>query len=79
MARATITVTNVFQQIGSGPVTITILKQGKGNLLFNETASDSNANEVTALAQDQFSQTEVKNTFVRSAGSGWVILTDGSL
>lgn len=79
MARATVTVTNVFQQIGTGPITITVLTQGKGTLLFNETAVDSNANVETAVATDQFSQTEIKNTFVRSAGSGWEILVDGSL
>jgi len=79
MARSTITVTNSFQQIATGAVTITIKKQGKGILLFNETASDVNANEATGAAEDQFTQNEAKATFVRSPGSGWVLLVDGAL
>lgn len=79
MARSTTVITGTFQQIGSGPVTITVLKQGTGSLFFNETASESNANVVTAVAGDQYSQTEIKDTFVKSSGTGWELLTDGSL
>jgi len=79
MARATTAITDIFQQIGSGPVTITVLNQGTGSLFFNETAVESNANVVTGVAGDQYSQTEIKDTYVKSSGEGWVLLTDGSL
>lgn len=81
MARATITVTNVFQQIATGAVTITVLNQGKGSVIFNETASDTNANVVTGVAGDQFAQTEALATFVRTTGPTGVLrlLVDGAL
>lgn len=79
MARATVVITQNFQLVASGVVTMTVVKQGKGTLIFNETSTDSNANTETAVAEDQFLQTEVKDTYVRATGDGWTLLIDGTI
>ena len=79
MSRATITLTNSFQLVSSGVVTITVLTEGNGALVFNETATDSNANFEQASKEDQFIQTEAKDTYVRTTGEGWIILVDGTI
>lgn len=79
MARDTITVTNVFQQIAVGVVAVTVTKEGAGTLIFNEVSSDTNANLSHPKKNEQFRQDETKDTFVRSDGTGWVILVDGVL
>lgn len=79
MALSTVTVTTSYQQIASGTATITVVNQGTGNLLFNETASDTNALISNEMASSQFSQNEVKNTFVRGEGAGWVVRVDGTI
>ena len=81
MARATTIVTDSFQQIASGAALFTIKKKGKGALIFNETATDSNANLEHPQAGGQFTQTEAKATHVRAqqANAGWEIITDGDI
>lgn len=79
MALSTITVTTTYQQIASGTATFTIVEQGKGHLLFNETASDTNAFVSNEEQFSQFTQNEVKNTFVRGESAGWVVRVDGTI
>lgn len=79
MARTTIDVTLDWQKIASGEVVITAIKNGAGSLRFNETASDVDAYVVLPGLNDQFSQTEPKDTYVRATGLGWDILVDGIL
>jgi len=81
MARSTTIITDSFQQIASGAALFTIDKVGKGALILNETASDSNANFTRPEAGGQLAQTEAKATFVRAqeANAGWVVITDGAI
>ena len=69
-----------WQQIASGIATFTVIKRGSGALLFNETASDTDA--FTDSPRDlpwQYNQNETLDTYVRSTGDGWQILVDGVL
>ena len=79
MSRATTVVTQSWQQIASGPVTITVTKHGKGSLLFNETGADSNANVTHPRPNHQFGQDEIRDTYIRTMGSGWEVLVDGTI
>ena len=80
MARGKFTVTNAWVQVAVGAVAITVTKEGRGApLLFNETATDVNANQILPGKGTQAVQNETKTTFVRSDGTGWEILVDGVL
>lgn len=79
MSRATINVTQSWQLISSGAVTITVTKKGAGSLLFNETGTDSNANVTNPSPGDQFGQDEIRDTFVRALGDGYEVLVDGTI
>lgn len=82
MARATTIVTNSFQQIASGSAVITVKTKGRGSLIFNETATESNANFEHPEAGAQFLQNQAgKTLFVKAAqaDAGWVVLTDGDI
>lgn len=81
MAVDTVTVTNVYQQIAVGVVTVTVARKGSGSLFFNETASDTAAFTSNPPKNEQYSQTENKATFVRSDGTGtaWILRLDGVL
>lgn len=62
MARDTITVTQSWQLIATGIVAITVKTDKRGNLSFNETASDADALTFSVLPNNQFIQTEAKPT-----------------
>lgn len=81
MARATTIITDSFQLIASGAALFSIKEKGKGALIFNETATDSNANFEHPEAAQQFLQNETKETYVRAQqpDAGWVIITDGDI
>lgn len=81
MAVSTVTVTDTFQQIGTGAIAITVAKKGTGSLSFNETASDTDALLSSPQRDEQFIQNEAKATFVRAsaANAGWVLHVDGAL
>lgn len=79
MARDTITPTTSWEQIATGQLTITVTKQGTGNLMFNETAADLDANEMHPELGEQIIQTEAKATYVKTLGADWELLVDGAL
>ena len=79
MAVNTVIVTDTYQQIATGAVTLTVQVKGTGSLLINETASDTDALEVNPEVNEQLLQNEAKATFVRSDGDGWVLHLDGTL
>ena len=79
MAKATVEVTQVFQQVASGAAIITIATKGSGSLLFNEVASDDDAYRFSAAKEEQFDQSSSVPTFVRATGDGWVVIVDGVL
>lgn len=79
MAVNTVSVTTNWQQAAAGVVLITVTKRGSGVLLFNRTASDTNAYRFSAAISEQFKQTEAVATHVRATGAGWEILVDGVL
>lgn len=79
MAVSTVTVTDTYQQIATGAVTLTVKVKGAGSLLLNETATDTDAFEVNPDVNEQILQNEAKSTFVRSDGDGWVLHLDGTL
>ncbi len=72
-------VTNAWEQIATGAVTITVDKQGDGTLRLNETATDVDALNSSPLPGEQFIQNEAKATFARSDGNGWELRLDGAL
>lgn len=77
MARQTITVTTDWFQVGTGACILTVNRAGKGALMINESATDTDAFISTGSPGDQFNQNESKPTFVRATGEGWVLLADG--
>lgn len=78
--RATIDVTQVWQQIATGTVAVSVVQVGVGTLYFNQTASDTDQLPITnALINEQFTQNETVPTFVRASGDGWKVLADGVL
>lgn len=79
MAKATVELTQAYQEVAVGAVAITVVKKGSGRLFFNESASDVNANIILPGLIVQFVQNETKSTFVRTDGAGWTILVDGVL
>ena len=79
MAKSTIEITQSYQQIATGPVIITVLRRGKGSLLFNDTPSDVNALTDRASITQQFTEDENRLTFVRATGDGWKVIVDGVL
>jgi len=79
MALNTVTVTQSYQQIGTGAVTITINVEGKGSLFLNETASDVNALKDHPNVGEQYIQNDAVATHIRTDGDGWVVRVDGAL
>lgn len=81
MARDTITVTDTWQQIATGAVTITIKSKGTDQILFNEIASDTDALcwGSNLKGGNQFTQDQALPTWVRSDGSHWELIVDGVL
>ena len=79
MAKDTVTLTQTYQQVAVGAVSISIVKLGTGSVFFNEIASDVNANVYLPTLESQFVQNESKNTFARTNGQDWAILLDGVL
>jgi len=79
MSKQLTQVTDSWQLIGAGKVTVTIDTVGSGTLYFNETENDSTAYKASGAAGDQFQQTETLPTYVRASGSGWSIIADGVL
>lgn len=78
--RATILVTQSYQQIASGTAVVSVIQVGEGSLKFNQVASDIDALSVTnAVINEQFSQNETVPTFIRATGEGWKVLVDGVL
>ena len=80
MATQTVTVTDTWQQIASGVCVITVKKRGTGgNLYFNEVASDVDSRYWDKPAGKQFAQNEAIATWVKSSGTGWVLVVDGAI
>lgn len=77
--RDTITVTQVWQKIASGTVTVEIAKVGSGSLLFNQIASDTDAKNILPILNEQFAQNETVDTYIRATGDGWKVWIDGVL
>ena len=80
MARETFTSTPEWRQVASSPVVITILKQGKGTLFVNETATETDANRLggETKVNDQFQQFSDVETHIKHGADGtpWSILAD---
>ena len=82
MAKDTITVTNSWVKIAVGVVVVTVKQApSKGALMFNETASDTDAHSSVPPNGRQFLQNEVKDTYVRAAlaGASCLLTVDGTL
>lgn len=79
MSKARFTITQAWQQIATGPAIFSIARKGTGSLIFNETEDVSTAYQVVAEAGEQFEQTGVNITTVRTTGAGWEIVADGVL
>ncbi len=75
----TITVTQAWQQIAVGTVTITFIKQGEGSILLNQTPSDVDANPLLPRLTEQVAENETVPTFIRATGDGWKVRVDGVL
>lgn len=82
MARAEILTTTEWQQIATGAVLLTIIKRGRGAVLVNESATDTDANRFGSdvRANDQLQQFSDVETWVRhTGGTPWAILVDGAV
>lgn len=79
MAVNTVSITTSWQRVGAGIGVFTVTRRGTGQLLFNRTASDTNAYVFAAEISEQFRQTEQVDTYVRATSSGWEVLADGVL
>lgn len=76
MAKATVQLTNTWQQIGTGVVTITVSEIVGNNrrIAFNESATDTDALRFVPQITDQFRQTEAKATWAK--GVDITVITD---
>ena len=79
MARATINVTDTWQQVAVGQAVVTVERAGGKTLLVNEVASDVNASEFSLEKSDQLWQNETLPTFIRSVSPNWILTVDGVL
>lgn len=79
MAKTRVVVTDSYQKVSSGTAVITIVEQGEGLILLDETGDDETAYSLLAQPGDQFEQTSNLDTYVRATGDGWVIVADGIL
>ena len=81
MAKAEVTVTQNWQQIATGVVTVTILEKSKegGAVLLNEIASDVAAYRDYPEPGKQFVQNQALATFIRAQHNGWRVIVDGDL
>ncbi len=78
MARATITLTDDYQQIASGAAIIYVKTAPQNVKLFlNDAAVDNNAMVRTPNPEDGFQQTEAVATFAK--GEDIVLIVDGAL
>lgn len=78
MAKVLITLTDDWQQVATGAVTITIETVGEDVVQFDEASDPDTAYTSSPKVGDQFVQDEALPTFARGIG-GWAIVVDGSL
>ena len=79
MAKVTIEITQTWQQVASGKATFTAKTVGEGTLLFNDSASDTNAYRDKPNPGNQYLEDETRDTYCRATGDGWALLVDGVL
>jgi len=77
MARATITLTNAWQQIAAGAAIITVKQSAEGQIWLNNQGADANAMIRSADAEHQFQQTENIATYAK--GEDYIVIVDGVL
>lgn len=79
MAKADITVTQLWALVAAGPVVVTIDKVGSGAIFFDENQNDDTAYKSVPIPGEQFEQTASLETYVRANGDGWKVIVDGVL
>ena len=82
MARTVVTPTDTYALLSGTSVIITVKAAGTGVLYLNDVNTDDDAAEqissATPGARDglQFEQGLIKNTYVRTTGSGWELVKE---
>ena len=80
MARQSVGITQSWQEIATGEAVITVVKKGKGKLLFNTSGSDVDALPFSgASTEQQFQQNSREPTYCRASGDGWEVIVEGTI
>ena len=79
MARTLVTLTTSWQDLGVGPMLISVAEVGDGQLYVNGAQVDNTAIKITrpkGMEQIQFDCRAAINYYAKATKSGWKIITD---
>lgn len=79
MGKQTYVVTDSWQLVGEGKCVVTVNSQGRGNLYFNEVASEDGAWYGNPNRNSQFAQDSIVDTYVKASGEGYTITIKGDI
>lgn len=77
MAKAITQITDTWTQLASGAAVFTVLSASSEDILWNDSASDTNALPLSLKKGEQVQETATRDTYVKSLGKGGRIHTDG--